>query len=74
MSTYSEPSHVERPVYTYGMPGNRWQLLHNKNKGIRKFEPIPFIADEPRYQHFLGRDCLQNGLEIRTLVRYALLE
>jgi len=55
---------VERPVYTYGMPGNRWQLLHNKNKGIREFEPIPFVANEPRYQHFLGRDCLQNGLEI----------
>lgn len=55
---------VERPVYRYGMPGNRWRLLHNKNKGIRIFERIPLNADELRYQHFLGMDCLQKEVEI----------
>ena len=54
----------ERPVYGRGMPGNRWQLLHNKNKGIRIFEPIPLVADELRYQHFLGKECLQKEMEI----------
>jgi hypothetical protein len=53
----------ERPVYERGLPGNRWQLLHNKVKGIREFEANPLILDELRYQHFLGRDLLREGKE-----------
>jgi hypothetical protein len=55
---------VERPVYKLGMPGNRWQLLHNKGKGIRIFESNPLILDELRYQYFLGMDSLQEEVEI----------
>jgi hypothetical protein len=54
----------ERPVYKLGMPGNRWRLLHNKVKGIRVFESIPLVLDELRYQHFLGRNSLREGVEI----------
>lgn len=54
----------ERPVYSWGMPGNRWQLLHNKTRRIRTFEPNPLILDELRYQHFLGMDSLQERMEI----------
>lgn len=55
---------LERPIYRRGMPGNRWQLLHNKTKGIRIFEPISLILDELRYQYFLGMDSLQEEVEI----------
>lgn len=54
----------ERPVYKSGIPGKRWRLLHNKVKDIRTFEPFHLILDELRYQHFLGRDSLDEGVEI----------
>ena len=54
----------EKPVYRRGVPGNRWQLLHNKVKNIRIFEPIPLILEESRYQDFLGLDSLKEGKEI----------
>jgi len=54
----------ERPVYKPGMPGNRWRLLHNKVKDIRVFESIPLVLDELRYQHFLGRDSLDQEIGI----------
>ena len=54
----------EQKAYRRGMPGKRWQLLHNKSKGIRHFEPIHLDLEEPRYQHFLGLECLEQGLEI----------
>jgi uncharacterized membrane protein len=53
-----------KPVYELGMPGNRWRLLHNKSKNIRVFEAIPLVLEELRYQHFLGRDSLDDGTEI----------
>jgi len=48
---------VERPIYRYDIPGNRWRLLHNKNTKVRTFDAFPLSLDELRYQHFLGRDC-----------------
>jgi len=54
----------DRQVYELGMPGNRWRLLHNKSKGIKEFEPIPLDLEELRYQHFLGRDSLDEGTEL----------
>lgn len=54
----------ERPFYKLGMPGNRWRLLNNKVKGKEVFETIPLVLDEVRYQHFLGRHSLREGVEV----------
>jgi hypothetical protein len=50
-----------RQMYRRGMSGNRWQLLHNKIKGLRTFEAIPLQLDELRYDHLLGRTSLEHG-------------
>ncbi len=55
---------VERPVYKLGIPGQRWRLIHNKPRGLKKFEPMHLSADELRYQNGLGRDRLEEGREI----------
>ena len=55
---------VDAPVYRRGLPAYRWQLVHNKTKGMRIFEAIPLLLDELRYQHFLGMDAVAKGEDI----------
>lgn len=55
---------VEKPIYKRSAPGRWWQYLHNKAKDIKQFHEVPSYSDEVRYNHFLGRDCLEKGISI----------
>lgn len=52
---------VEKPLYKRSVPGRWWQYLHNKAKDIKQFHEVPSYTDEVRYNHFLGKDCIEKG-------------
>lgn len=52
---------VEKTLYKRSAPGRWWQYLHNKAKDIKQFHEVPSYTGEVRYNHFLGRDCLEKG-------------
>lgn len=53
----------EQRRYRRGIAGRRWELFHNKAKNIKRFQPTHLELDDLRYQHFLGREYLENGKE-----------
>jgi hypothetical protein len=54
----------DNPNFRFDLPGNRWQLLHNKTKAIRRFQESSFSADEPQFQHDLGHHAIEHGNSI----------
>jgi hypothetical protein len=55
---------AEKLLYKRSAPGRWWQYLHNKAKDIKQFHEVPSYTDEVRYNHFLGRECLEKGVGI----------
>ncbi|MFZ1240100.1 MAG: hypothetical protein WAV74_17850 [Anaerolineae bacterium] len=52
------------PDYRRGMPGKRWQMSHNRTTDETTFEPIHLELSEIRYEHFLGFDANETGIDI----------
>jgi hypothetical protein len=52
---------LEKALYKRSAPGRWWQYLHNKANDIKQFDEVPSYTDEVRYNHFLGRACLEKG-------------
>lgn len=52
------------PDYRRGMPGKRWQMSHNRATNETTFVPIHLELSEIRYEHFLGFDANEAGVEI----------
>jgi len=50
----------KKNAYRLDSSDNRWRLLNSKVKNNRKFDAITFEDEPIHYNHFLGRDALQN--------------
>lgn len=55
---------IEKKLYKRSSPGRWWEYSHNKAKDIKQFHEVPSYTGEVRYNHFLGRDCLEKGIAI----------